>query len=197
MPSPWTTHEQKAFLEEELVAFKRIGGKRYTKQWPALFKRWAQKWPERRVVFPDMTEDAQLTEEQSKTYAQAVLCRQQQIRHWMHWHNGAGLSRAANNKTCRVVDNLLKVKTRAKKPYELYSNVHYPTRILPHIKPGMSIAEVSKKIREIFDNESPEVKEEFVQLSEEKKQAAKNKDLTGSASDMDSDDELDSSMLRR
>ncbi|KIK75809.1 hypothetical protein PAXRUDRAFT_29039 [Paxillus rubicundulus Ve08.2h10] len=117
MPSPWTTDKQKAFLEEGLVMFKQIGGKCYTKQWPTLFQKWAQKWPERRLVFPNVTEDAQLTEEQSKTIAQAVLCRQQQIHHWMHWHNGAGLNCAANNKTCKIVDNLLKSKTRAKKPF--------------------------------------------------------------------------------
>ena len=25
MPAPWTTHEQKVFLEEELIAFKKVG----------------------------------------------------------------------------------------------------------------------------------------------------------------------------
>lgn len=85
MPLPWTIDEQKAFLEEELVTFKQVGSKHYTKRWPTLFQKWAQKWPERRVVFPDMLEDAQLTEEQSKTLAQAVLCRQHQIRRWMRW----------------------------------------------------------------------------------------------------------------
>ena len=197
MPSPWTTDEQRAFLEEELVTFKRIGGRRYTKQWPALFQRWAQKWPERCVVFPDLADDAQLTEEQGKIHTQAVLCRQQQIRRWMHWHNGAGLSRSANNKTCKIVDGLLENKTRAKKPCELYSNVNYKTHILPHIEPGMSIAEVNKKIREIFDNESPEVKEKFIRLSEEQKWAAKTKYRTGSTANMDSDDELDLSTLCR
>ncbi|KAG8214696.1 hypothetical protein J3R82DRAFT_9780 [Butyriboletus roseoflavus] len=113
----------------------------------------------------------------------------------MHWHNSAGFNCTTNNKTCRIIDNLLKNKTHTKKPCELYLNAHYKTHVLPHIKPGMLIAKVNKKICDIFDNESPDIKKEFIQLSKERKQAMKNKDHTNSIADMDSNNELDSSTL--
>ena len=197
MPSTWTTNEQKAFLKEELVRFKQIGGKHYTKRWPILYKKWGEKWPERCVVFPSIPVDVELTEDQHKILSLAVLCRQDQIHRWMHWHNGARLTRAANKKICKIMDSLLKNKTRAKKPWELYSNRYYKTRILPHIKPGMTISEVNKMIRTIFDNESPEIKEEFIRLSEEQKKATKHKSAADPAPNMDSDDELDPSTLCR
>lgn len=148
-------------------------------------------------MFPNISVEAKLTEDQQKILSPLVLRCQDQIRRWMHWHNGAGLTRAVNNKTCKIMDNLLKNKTRAKKPWELYSSMNYKTHILPHMKPGMSISEVSQKIRAIFDNESPEVKEEFIRLSEKQKQAMKKKDRKDAANSMDSDDELDPSTLCR
>lgn len=149
---------------------------------------------------PDMPEDAELTEEQKKTLAQAVLRHQHQIHRWMHWHNGAGQNRAVNNKTVKIINNLLKNKMRTKKPWEIYSNTHYKTCILPHIESGMSIGEVNKTIRDIFENESPEVKDQFIKISEEQKQTAKKErmDSADSSDTLDHEDsELDSFTLRR
>ena len=61
----------------------------------------------------------------------------------------------------------------------------------------MTISEVNKMIRTIFDNESPEIKEEFIRLSEEQKKATKHKSAADPALNMDSDDELDPSTLCR
>ena len=154
MPLTWTTNEQKAFRKEELVRFKQIGGKHYTKWWPILYKKWGKKWPEHCIVFPSIPVDVKLTEDQHKILSSAVLCCQDQIHHWMHWHNSSRLTCAANKKICKIMDSLLKNKTCARKPWELYSNRYYKTCILPHIKPGMMISKVNKIIHMIFDNKS-------------------------------------------
>ncbi|KAF8436058.1 hypothetical protein L210DRAFT_876247, partial [Boletus edulis BED1] len=153
MPIEWTTDEQKAFLQEELVQFKRMGGRRYTKLC--------------------------LTKEQADTLSKAVLTRQQQLRRWMHWHAGAGRNRTVNNKTAKIINDLLKPKTRMKKPWEVYSKIYYKTRIQPQISAGMPIADVNKKIREMFESETAEIRVEVFRLCEEQKQDMRKRAAEG------------------
>ncbi|KAH0839408.1 hypothetical protein J3R83DRAFT_138 [Lanmaoa asiatica] len=203
MPIEWTTNNQKAFLEEELAAFKQIGGRNYTKHWSTLYQKWFRRWPERPLALPDVPADANLTPEQAEAVSNAVLNRQKQLRRWMHWHAGAGQNRLANSRTSKIVEELLKPKTRTKKPWELYSKVHYKTRILPELGTGLSIADRSKKIRELWENETPEVKEGIYKMCEEQKQSTtkrKGNDETGEDSNDDDDDEtspLDPATKRR
>ena len=201
MPAEWTTAEQKAFLREELVLFKRIGGRHYTKHWQSLFQRWSQRWSERLTALPGVAEDAVLTPMQQKTLAVAVAARHKQIRAWMHWHAGAGQTRSANNKMVSIIKDLLKPKARAKKLWEIYSRRYYLTRIQPTIKPGTSIADINKKTRELFENETPEIKEEIRMISEQQKRDYnKSGEQKGEPDDSDDDDEdiiLDPSVLRR
>lgn len=173
MPAEWTTNEQKIFLLEELVTFKRIGGRRYTKQWSTLYHKWFERWSERSIVLPDLPEDAALTAKQKDDLKKAVNQRQGQLRRWMHWHAGAGQNRSANNKTARIINELLKPKTRTKKPWEIYSRMFFKARIQPEIGTGMSITDISKKIREMFENESHDIKEQIHNITKKQKQGAK------------------------
>ena len=202
MPAEWTTPEQKAFLLEELVAFKWIGGKHYTKHWQTLFQKWSQRWPERLSTLPGIPDDSALTDGQKETLATAVLKRQKQLRAWMHWHAGAGQNRSANSKTATIVNDLLKPKTRTKKLWEIYSNLYYSTRIQPAIEVGTPIADVNKKIREMYENESPEIQEEVVRISEQqkkdsKKKKSQRKDESDESDDDREDVKMDPSVLRR
>lgn len=124
-------------------------------------------------MLPNVPADAALSEEQKDSLARAVILRQQQLRRWMHWHAGAGQSRSANNRTAKIISDLLKPKTRAKKPCEVYSKVFFKTRIQPVIGTGMSIVDINKKIREMFENESPEVKEQIHQMTKEQNKYTK------------------------
>ncbi|KAF8426148.1 hypothetical protein L210DRAFT_791859, partial [Boletus edulis BED1] len=110
-----------------------------------------------------------LTPEQTKTLAEAVHQRQLQIRRWMNWHAGAGANRAANAKTTKIIHDLLEPKKRTKQPSEAYANIYYKSRIQPEITKGMSIADVKQKIREVFEAESPEIKEECQRISDQQK----------------------------
>jgi hypothetical protein len=176
MPVEWTTHEQKAFLTEELVTFKQIGGRRYTKRWTTLYQKWFQRWPERSILLPDLPEDAALTAEQKNNITEAVLQRQEQLRRWMHWHAGAGQNRAANNKTVKIINELLRPKTRTKKPWEVYSNMFFKTRIQPEIgTSGMLIADINKKIQEMFENESSDIREQVHKVSKMQKRDTKRR----------------------
>ena len=123
--------------------------------WPTLFSRFFQWWPERPSAVPGVSADTPLTEDQKSSLADAVNQRQKQIRRWMHWHNGAGDNHAANNKTAKIMNGLLKSKTRVKKPWELYSKKYYTSRVQQEMEAGAPIVDVTKKIRDIFENESP------------------------------------------
>lgn len=202
----WTTDEQKAFLQDELVMFKQIGGRKYTKQWSFLFQKWFQRWPERSTALPGIPADAILTEQQKDILSDAVLQRQKQLRHWMHWHAGAGRSHAANNRTAKFISNFLKQKTRAKKPHEVYSKAFFKTHIQPVIGSGMSIVDINKKVREMFESESPDVKEQVLKMTEEQNEVAKRRrgmskgttrgDSDGSDSDTNGGVEMDPDVLR-
>lgn len=109
MHQEWTTEAQKKFLEEELVAFKRIGGRQYMKHWDELFKKWLLQWPERNAALFDISMSAMLTTEQTDTLSNALKNRQDQLQRWMHWHAGAGDKHSANSKTIKIMNTLLKV----------------------------------------------------------------------------------------
>ena len=75
MPKEWTTKEQKEFLQEELVVYKSMGTKGYSRQWPYFLQRWSQRWPERAATFPDLSSDDVLSPEQEKTLKDAITNR--------------------------------------------------------------------------------------------------------------------------
>lgn len=203
MPSEWTTPEQKAFLMEELVVFKHIGSKHYTKHWPTLFRKWSEKWPKRLTALPGIPDDAELADQQKETLTVAISKRHKQLRAWMHWHAGARQNRSVNSKTTSVVNALLKPKTRIKKPWEIYSKHYFSLRIQPTIPAGTPIAEVNKKIRQLFEDESAEIKEEIHALYEQQKQGLQRQrshDKEGESDksdDVKEDVKLDPSVIRR
>lgn len=203
MPSEWTTPDQKAFLMEELVSFKHIGGKYYTKHWPTLFRRWSEKWPECLTALPGIPDDADLTDQQKETLTAAILKRQKQLHAWMHWHAGAGQNCSVNSKAVSVVNALLKPKTHIKKPWEIYSKRYFSTRIQPAIPAGTPITEVSGRIRQLFEDESAEIKEKIYTLYEQQKQDHKRQgshDEEGESDESDNSQEdikLDPSVVRR
>jgi hypothetical protein len=189
MPAEWTTKEQKAFLKAELVLFKKIGSRNYTKHWEALYNGFFQQWPERLSALPGVSSDAPLTEDQRNSLATAVTKRQKQIQAWMRWNNGAGDNRAANNKTAKIINDLLKPKTRLKKPWEIYSKKYYTLRVQQEVEAGTPIVDVNKKIRDMFENESPEIQEEIYELQKADVKKKRSRSTSGQA-ESDEDDEL-------
>ena len=71
------TPEQKKFLQDELVRYSSMSAKEYARFWPDFFRQWAQHWPERAVMFPELLSDAPLTSQQHSDLAGAVTKRQQ------------------------------------------------------------------------------------------------------------------------
>ncbi|KAF8138621.1 hypothetical protein EV363DRAFT_1104328, partial [Boletus edulis] len=155
MPPPgWTTPEQKAFLTEELKEYVKVGGKEFKRRWPTLYQKWSQRWPERVTALPDVLPTQPLTDEQGAVLAKAWDKRQKQ---WMRWHAGAGENRAANNKTARLINDLMKPKTRTKKIWEIYAKSHYEARVKDSVPVGSNIVTVREKIKDALNNEPPEV----------------------------------------
>ena len=68
----WTTKEQKEFLQEELVVYKSMGTKEYSRQWLYFLQRWSQRWPERAATFPNISSDDVLSPKQEKTLKDAI-----------------------------------------------------------------------------------------------------------------------------
>ncbi|KAF8131971.1 hypothetical protein EV363DRAFT_1079593, partial [Boletus edulis] len=156
-PPGWTTAEQKAFLMEELKEYVRIGSKEYKKRWPTFYQKWGQRWPERATTLPD------------------------QLQQWMRWHAGAGENRAANNKTARLINDLMKPKARTKKIWEIYAKSHYESRVKDSVPAGSNIVTVREKIIDALNNEPPEVIDEL--KLEQAKQRAALRMGTGSSND--------------
>lgn len=186
MPKEWTTKGQRAFLDNELIAFKRIGGRNYTKHWQPLYKRWFERWPERELVLPGCSDSATLTSDQKDVLSNAIGRRQGQLYRWMHWHSGAGEHRSANAQTARIMSDLLKPKQRVKKPWEIYSKNYYQARVQPNIGKGLSITEVNQKIQEMYENESPDIKDEIQNINDQQKKAKKRRKSYDGEEDLES-----------
>ena len=71
-PAGWTTPEHRAFLEEELKEYVRLGGKTYKKSWPGLFQRWRDCWPEQATALPGVPLGQELDEGQNHVLNEAV-----------------------------------------------------------------------------------------------------------------------------
>ncbi|KAI9568075.1 hypothetical protein HD554DRAFT_2039167 [Boletus coccyginus] len=121
---------------------------------------WFQWWPEHPLALPDISAEAMLTKDHTKILATALT----------QW---ACTNRAVNNKTLKVIYNLLKPKTCTKKLWKIYSKVYFKLHIQSYIENGMAIADVTKKIRELYENESPKIKENVHRMSMEHKKGEK------------------------
>ena len=126
-------------------------------------------WPEHPFVLPNVPLDVTLTERQTNTLATAITQCQSQLRCWLQWHAGAGTNCSANNKTAKIIKSMLKPKTRSRKPLEIYSKLYFKTPIQPHITNGMMIADITKKTKELYKNESAEITEEIHKIYLEEK----------------------------
>ncbi|KAF8415324.1 hypothetical protein L210DRAFT_3768454 [Boletus edulis BED1] len=191
-PRGWTTKEQKDFLDVELLEYLKVGGKGYKKRWTTLWQKWSQHWPERLTALPDVPADRPLSDEQASILAQAWEKCQRQLQQWMRWHAGAGNNRSANNKTSRLIDDMMKPKTRTKKLWEIYSKSYYVSHVKDSVPSGSNIVTVRQKIEDALKNELQEVLDEL-----KLEQARQRTSLQQGGSDDDDDDELDPLDIRR
>jgi hypothetical protein len=71
-----TSEEQTTFLQTWIKRYLDAqNDQRLENFWPMLFLAWFQQWPERRVLFPDLDEDAPLSDSQKKQYREAIDAR--------------------------------------------------------------------------------------------------------------------------
>ncbi|KAG9316904.1 hypothetical protein JVU11DRAFT_2982 [Chiua virens] len=141
--------------------------------------------------------------EQGDILAKAIEQCQAQLRRWLQWRSGRYTNRAANNKTMKIINHLVKLKTRTKRPWEIYSKIYYSTCIQPKITSGMAIADVTRKIRKSYENETLEIKEEIWKIMTKNKKVKKKrgkasaKDTKQGDSDSESDADNDDDPLSR
>ncbi|KAG2137515.1 hypothetical protein DEU56DRAFT_756091 [Suillus clintonianus] len=166
----------------------------YEPLWNPFFEAWAEKFPERAVVFKDIPLDVDLTEEQSTVLAEAWALRQQRLME--KFRNDLGASKAgrrANGQHTATVQKMMKnimkgstdKPTRVLQPWEMYSKTHY-TKVKDAVKTEQEelkkapFAEPAKKttlgivkrhLKAAFKNESEEVKAEVLAAIEAMKEA--------------------------
>ncbi|KAG6371365.1 hypothetical protein JVT61DRAFT_9573 [Boletus reticuloceps] len=160
-PCGWMTKEQKDFLEVELLEYLKVGGKGYKKRWTTLFQKWSQCWPEHLTALPDVPADRLLSDEQALILAQAWEKCQRQLQQWMCWHAGTGNNCSVNNKTSRLIDDLMKPKTCTKKLWEIYSKSYYISHVKDSVPSRSNIVTVRQKIEDALKNEPQEVLDEL------------------------------------
>ncbi|KAF8443738.1 hypothetical protein L210DRAFT_983133 [Boletus edulis BED1] len=87
-----------------------------------------------------------------------------------------------NNKTTKIMNGLLTSKTYIKKPWKIYSKKYYMSCVQKEVEAGTLIVDITKKICNMFENESPEIQEEICQLSEVQKEDVKKRKNSRKAS---------------
>ena len=93
VPAGWTTPEQKAFLEEELKEYVRLGGKAYKKSWPGLFQRWKDRWPEQATALLGVPLGQKLDKGQNCVLKEAVERRHKVCSIFVCYHQHHGSPR--------------------------------------------------------------------------------------------------------
>ncbi|KIK79976.1 hypothetical protein PAXRUDRAFT_36320 [Paxillus rubicundulus Ve08.2h10] len=182
----WTTHEQKAFLLEELVEYKKLTTREYHRQWPGLY----QCWPERNYVpeLKDLPATEALTDQQSTVLVAAIDKNQMQLQSWLRWHSGAGRNRLANSKTNKLVDSLMKPQSHIKQLGEIYPKTFYKS----HVKLDID----SIKIEESLKSEPQHIQEEVRCMREEQVSAKKRKRASSASSDDEEESALDAQEIQ-
>ena len=94
----------------------------------------------------------------------------QQIWQWLHWHSKGRKNRAANRKTLDVLDRLMKGKSRAKWPVEIYSKMYYTSQVKPDNSldsPAQNICGLRRHIEKKFKDEPQEIRDEVMPVHSE------------------------------
>ena len=85
--------------------------------------------------------------------------------------------RAANRKTLDVLDGLMKGKSRAKRPVEIYSKMYYALRVKPDNSldsPAQNICGLRRHIEKKFKDEPQEIRDEVMPVHSEQSSSKNN-----------------------
>ncbi|KIJ10011.1 hypothetical protein PAXINDRAFT_16916 [Paxillus involutus ATCC 200175] len=147
MPNPgWTSEEQCEFLSQQLGVYQKYSEKKVYGQFlPKLFEDWFQKWPERLTVFPNIPINQLLMAEQQQSISTSVKNQKDSELY---------LSKVAGDR----INDLVEAEVAA-------SNVNKTL--------GALLATKRKLAKDLWENESEEVREEVDRLYKEQIQQKK------------------------
>ncbi|KAH9832351.1 uncharacterized protein C8Q71DRAFT_726461 [Rhodofomes roseus] len=181
-PPLWATPPQAALLTSFIPEhLERQLEQKLLRFWPKLFTTWFAAFPEERVLFPDMSADELLSEEQKKAVGAAIAARKKQLKSW--YGNRSGQKGRKARAKPKVSLKLLKPsKKRSLAAHELYSQKNYDEKIKPILQARIDSGEISTKERlkcsvelakTLLAQEPAEVREE-IEAEAAKLRAARN-----------------------
>jgi hypothetical protein len=190
-PVEWTTEEQRLWLEDRKPAYtfaQTNGSKNFRVFWATTFDSWLKRWPIEELTEKEKSEglDKELKMKKMKevskwNYSRELFSSQntlmQRIKQWYNNHNRGGAARAGQR---RKILDLGKAKKQMPQ-WQIYSALYYKAKLkdLIHAKwethyrelhpdydttknvPKITISFVNERVREYFEAETAEVKEEI------------------------------------
>jgi len=87
------------------------------------------------------------------------------------------MNRSTNRKTLNVFDDLIKGKSCAKQPVEIYSKMYYASRVKPDESlnsPAHDICSLRGKFEKKFKDESQEIQDEVMRIHSEQSSSKNN-----------------------
>ena len=108
------------------------------------------------------------------------------------------MNRSANKKTLNVFDDLIKGKSCAKQPVEIYSKMYYASRVKPDESldlPAHNICSLRGKFEKNFKDEPQEIRDEVMRIHSE--QASSKNDTPVLEDEDQAHLELDAAMRQR
>ncbi|KAG1802818.1 uncharacterized protein HD556DRAFT_1437884 [Suillus plorans] len=200
----WALMEQTCWLQEQLPVYMEFAKEGdYTQFWPALNDGWFSKYPERAVLFPDISINLPLSPEQDDAVEEAQGLRKVQLRTWYRWRTNGSKKNRSLKKKCTVFDNALKPKRCAKTEAEIYSEMYYDKHIKPLVMAeaeagnvttsGKHVALAQKFSKELLEDETEDVKADICSKYKEQLQAVQKVAKHGN-NFLDLDDEVDDEM---
>ncbi|KAG2744452.1 hypothetical protein P692DRAFT_20878317 [Suillus brevipes Sb2] len=161
------------------------GNEDYSCFWPGVHKYCFKTWPERNILFPNISGDVLLTVEQTKQEVKAEQQHKVQLETWFRWRVGSSKKNCGLKKKQTVFDAALQPKTCVKSVEEIYMGMVYDEQIKPLVKaeqeagnvtiPGHHMALSRRFSKELLEDELDEVKKEVRKRYDEQIKGSKRK----------------------
>ena len=122
----------------------------------------------------------------------------QQIWQWLHWHSKGRKNRSANRKTLNILDSLMKGKSHAKQPVEIYSKMYYTLWVkLDNSLNSLTqnICSLHRQIEKKFKDEPQEIQDKIMCIHCE--QSSSKNDMLVLEEEDQAHLELDAEMCQR
>ncbi|EIW74671.1 hypothetical protein CONPUDRAFT_77943 [Coniophora puteana RWD-64-598 SS2] len=130
------TEDQREFMVSQLPLYGEYSEKKdFALFWPDFQSKWYHRWPELKFLFPELLENAELTEFQRDAVERGIQFRNVKTNAAMRWafRNGITRTRSISGRSATMLDRILGSNSRCNKNWEWFCKLYYDTEVGPEV----------------------------------------------------------------